>query len=496
VLLTFGEGTSMKLSRRLLGAACLSLLVSGTAGAQQPDTCPHSGEWIPKKEELQQILSEHAQWTEQVKPWMWAQSLDRDPETVLPKWAEESPGRANLCNARLEDVKLNDANLAGAQLNNAKLIGIELNKADLRYAELNGALLSFAHLREADLRSAKLNKARLTGADLNNAVLKRAELKDADLGADSIISVPAAVLSNADMSGARLNKARLFQAELRGANLNSAHLSSANLAESNLDQAELSGADLEDANLESTSLAGAQLDNVNLTNATYAPASAPPDAYLAGIKGLHTVHFPAGQETGLVQLRELLQKAGLRELERQATFAIEHGKTRHGLSRDDAGDVAEGILRTIAFDWTTAYGLYPARALKLLMALLLLLIPVYFWPIRLAPNRSSAGIYQVWPSERIEMDGSKAAVSKSSDVNQLQRGTIAALGYAAYFSLLSAFHIGWRDLNVGTWIARVQPREYALRAVGWVRVVSGIQSLLSVYLLAIWALTYFGRPFQ
>ena len=65
-----------------------------------------------------------------------------------------------------------------------------------------------------------------------------------------------------------------------------------------------------------------------------------------------------------------------------------------------------------------------------------------------------------------------------------------------YFSLLSAFHVGWRDLNVGTWIARMQPREYTLRATGWVRCVSGFQSLLSVYLLALWALTYFGRPFE
>jgi hypothetical protein len=30
----------------------------------------------------------------------------------------------------------------------------------------------------------------------------------------------------------------------------------------------------------------------------------------------------------------------------------------------------------------------------------------------------------------------------------------------------------------------------------WVRTVSGIQSLLSMYLLAMWALTYFGRLFQ
>jgi hypothetical protein len=41
--------------------------------------------------------------------------------------------------------------------------------------------------------------------------------------------------------------------------------------------------------------------------------------------------------------------------------------------------------------------------------------------------------------------------------------------------VVSAFLIGWRDLNVGSWIARMQPREYALRAKGWVRVVSGVQ---------------------
>jgi hypothetical protein len=40
------------------------------------------------------------------------------------------------------------------------------------------------------------------------------------------------------------------------------------------------------------------------------------------------------------------------------------------------------------------------------------------------------------------------------------------------------------------------PREYTLRATGWVRVMSGAQSLLMVYLLALWALSYFGRPFE
>jgi hypothetical protein len=35
-----------------------------------------------------------------------------------------------------------------------------------------------------------------------------------------------------------------------------------------------------------------------------------------------------------------------------------------------------------------------------------------------------------------------------------------------------------------------------MRATGWVRVAAGVQSLLSVYLIALWVLTYFGRPFE
>jgi hypothetical protein len=60
---------------------------------------------------------------------------------------------------------------------------------------------------------------------------------------------------------------------------------------------------------------------------------------------------------------------------------------------------------------------------------------------------------------------------------------------AFYFSLLSAFAIGWRELNVGTWLTRIQRREYTLRGSGWVRTVSGVQAVISVYLVALWVLT-------
>ena len=100
-----------------------------------------------------------------------------------------------------------------------------------------------------------------------------------------------------------------------------------------------------------------------------------------------------------------------------------------------------------------------------------------------------SGIYKVWPKERVVKVG-------SDEPERLHATGLAALLYALYFSILSAFHFGWRDLNVGNWIARIQQREYALRPTGWVRIVSGVQSLISVYLIAMWVLTYFGRPFD
>lgn len=381
---------------RLLGAACLGLLIASPSWGQVPDhTCPHPLMWKPTDGDLGRILSDHRRWVEK---------RDEERKREHERWAAE---KVRSLRSERPTVPSPPTNSETVKLSDSEA----------------------ANLCNADLREIELRNANLAGANLNNANLSKAQLKQ--------------------------------------------------------------------ANLDGVSLSGAQFSNANLAGARYAPVSGAPDPNVAGIKGLATVTFPHGAETGLVQLRDLLQKAGLRNLEREATFAIENGKTGHAIKGDNPGDVAEGYFRLMAFDWTTGYGLYPGRALRVIAVVWLLLILVYFWPIRLIPHRTSvAGIYQVWPSDRVETSGSNAAIGKSVTVNRLQRATVAALGYAAYFSLLSAFHIGWRDLNVGTWIARIQAREYALRATGWVRAVSGVQSLLSVYLLAMWALTYFGRPFQ
>ena len=130
--------------------------------------------------------------------------------------------------------------------------------------------------------------------------------------------------------------------------------------------------------------------------------------------------------------------------------------------------------------------------------------------VALVTAHGRAGIWATWPTDRVYQDeGGKDATRVTTMFffphlqaraagrwwGVLLRGVSVPL-IGLYFSLLSAFSLGWRELNVGTWIARMQPREYVLRATGWVRFVAGFQSLLSVYSLALWILTYFGRPFE
>lgn len=122
--------------------------------------------------------------------------------------------------------------------------------------------------------------------------------------------------------------------------------------------------------------------------------------------------------------------------------------------------------------------------------MLLLIIPFFLIYCLALYRADREGIWMVWDPNSLRRPPNqpwKQLLKSKAGANPL---------YALYFSLLSAFHIGWRDFNVGNWISRMQPREYTLRATGWVRVASGLQSLISVYLLALALLTYFGRPFE
>jgi hypothetical protein len=198
-----------------------------------------------------------------------------------------------------------------------------------------------------------------------------------------------------------------------------------------------------------------------------------------------------------------LRILGLRNLELEATYAIEHGRTWHAIKSGNIFDFAQGVVRFIALELPNAYGTQPGRSLVFVFSLWTLMSIVYYFPLRYPPQElvPSSAIYRIWSVDRIaitwdEIQGEEVEIKGKPKPERLYGNTWFAIRYAAYFSLLSAFHIGWREINVGTWISRIQPREYTLRGTNWIRFCSGIQALFSVFLLATWLASYLGKSIQ
>lgn len=455
--------------KSLVGLGLLILLIGHPVHAQESDACPYPvGRRI---QDLAAALLAHNAWLEReasaYQAWLDGDALWED---------QDFSGRANFCNADLNGANLHDVVLPSANLKGANLDYADLPRANLRYANLEGATLISANLEGADLF-----RTNLEGVILNKSNLRRT-----------------------DLTSANLEGAYLFDANLKGSRMDN----------SNLKGAILIGANLEGASLDQTVLEDARLSGVDLSGALYQPATAPAKGYLSNLIGLQTVRFCPGEHSGLVQLRTALKTAGLRDLEREATYAIESGRTRHALARWNAAEpeetgpcpphdrdrmvAVEGALRLVFLEWTTDYGLSYGRPIWILLGLIGVFTFVYLPALLITPKGPNydSGIYRIWPDGRIKRRGESFEAAGDVIVEPLTPRGVAAFGLAFYFSVISAFHVGWRDLNVGSWIARMQPREYALRAKGWVRFVSGLQSLISVYLVAMWVLTYFGRPFE
>jgi hypothetical protein len=329
-----------------------------------------------------------------------------------------------------------------------------------------------------------------------------------------------AALRGADLQGAflleaHLERAFLFMAHLQGAKLGGANLQGADLRGANLQGANLFGAHLQGADLSEANLLEADLSWAHLQGAVYEPHLEKLPNFLSLThprSHLETLVFH-DSPAALIALREDFKKGGMRTQERQLTYAIEHTRrlqawdpSWHDPKEEDrrpwlqklAGK-SESLFNYVLFELPSAYGMAPGRALWGLLGMIPIFALPYWMAIKRANSRS--GIWMILPEDRLaSRSGKKKAVLLRPPMAKTWRerlvGESRMLRTGFYFSLLSAFHLGWRELNVGTWITRMQPREYTLRATGWVRTVSGIQSLLSVYLLALWVLTYFGRPFE
>lgn len=292
--------------------------------------------------------------------------------------------------------------------------------------------------------------------------------------------------SSVDMRGVDLSGARLQGDDVNGANLSGADLSGADLSRADLSGAFLLDADLGGADLSGADLSGARLSGADVGGVVFEPKNLPDVDDIAYARNLSQMSFSASPQA-LVRLRTAFKDAGYYRQEREMTYAIKHTQAFPGGSWWSSVHRLDRAFQYVFFDLTTQWGMRPGRALLIL----LILIPVFAVPYGIALRLPGPdGIWRRWADDRIRRDlGTK-------EPTRLRVGWLQAPALGLYFSVLSAFNIGWRELTVGNWIQRLQADEYTLQATGWVRTVAGVQSLVSVYLLAIWALTYFGRPFE
>lgn len=396
-----------------------------------------------------------------------AASVGGNEDTKKEAWRGTLSNGASIDESDLKEilnkhVKMLNGRYEGqwTDLRNADLRGADLNGAILSMADLSGAKLNKAKLIGAELIEAKLNGVDLSGADLSEAMLNEAELKGANL-------------RDAKLRGVILVNAYLKDAKLRGAILVNAYLKHADLSGADLSRADLTGADLTGADLTGAILAQAVINGADFNGSVFEPKDTEGLVYL-GAKGFSNIKFK--NIDPVVALRKKVKEAGFRQLERQLTAALrKHRRTTI-------------TFENIFLDYPTDFGADPWRSLRVFGVLLIFFSIPYMISLK---RKGRDGIWIEWVPGRLRKD-----LGEKKPTRLFPRRTLSVIWFGFYFSLLSAFHIGWKDLNVGSWIARLQPREYILKATGWVRVVSGVQSLISIYLLALWALTYFARPFD
>jgi uncharacterized protein YjbI with pentapeptide repeats len=430
----------MKLTIIFLSAFVI-LFFARLSSAQMPDD-KQQWSWkdgtgaLRTSEDLKKILEEHLLWL-------------------------KTDGKAGA-QAQLENADLSHASLTGVNLSKARLSKVNLNEATLAYADLSGAVMFSANLHHANLY--------------------KANLINVDLGQETVAS-ECSDLSYAHLGGANLT----------GANLSSACMYRVNLRDTELKDAEIGFADLFLANFE--------------------PKSLPLIRGMAAVYNLEHITYDQNPDA-LYQLRKQFQDGGFRNQEREITYAI---KTRgtvllcpQGLDDNSSWwnpgqpTCTQGLFNKILFDLTCQYGLNYWRPIKMLIWLWALFSTIYFLIMHRSgrsglyvvslKNQSRSGRTHLRKIQRIRSD--IGGLLYDGRLKALLRRELNLICASMMFSARSAFNIGFREFNFGVWLRSLTTREYDIQALGWVRTIAGIQSLISLYMVALWVLTYFGRPFD
>lgn len=209
------------------------------------------------------------------------------------------------------------------------------------------------------------------------------------------------------------------------------------------------------------------------------------------LKGLRYSINPVG----LAELRAFAKARHMRQAEREVTCAMQRS--------------AEGraSVNWLLFDLPFEYGANLRRPFIIVGIFIFPLCTLlYFWAFH-RPNRKGVIVREYRTSLRGETTVDTRLIRPARTTPGLSgycmyepssgiKRELLLLRSACFFSLLSTFNVGFRDVNLGRWLTLVLPFRAEYEPFGWVRVISGLQSITSVLLIGFGLLMYFGRFFD
>lgn len=446
--------------------------------------------------DLQDIINQHED---------WLISLGKSGKRAILR-------NAKLSGAKLEDVKLSRADLTGADLSDSNLTGANLSNADLSKADLSGVNFDGANLRGANLYETlalmheggeEVNPATFISADFSGANLEKskwiaANFRDADFRSakGAGVTFESSCLMGADLSDMDLSNSSMgpYISPATGDEWSGTVFIKANLFRANLKEAFVVAADFYRASLVETELNGANLFSASLHKAEFEPKSLPLARDISQASGLQTMQYSRNPD-GIFQLIDSFKKSGYRTQEREVTFSLKRSEAmqlRQGCTWQslDFTKCSSFVASTWLFDFASDYGMTPLKPTTIVLAASMVFSVVY---LLLLACRSKSAIFLCIKSSRHDR-------VRIVEVRKLPRFTrssrfVLFVKVALIFSLISTFNLGLKDVDFGKWLRMMAGREYDLRGKGWFRTLSGFQSLLGFYLIALTILIVLGNPF-
>jgi uncharacterized protein YjbI with pentapeptide repeats len=250
-------------------------------------------------------------------------------------------------------------------------------------------------------------------------------------------------------------------------------------------------------------------------------------------KNLHKINVWRSQHT-LSEIKNGLKEAGLREQERDITYAL---KKSERLMKKESGktvDFIESYLLYILFELTSDWGRSPNKPLGIL-GYIWIITALYFSAIIYKNGKVESELNQqgLSPFEiqqyfvnnyHLSINSIWATIPVYDNENMFKNNKIecitpnffyheahkklynlkfppffqfslmiwSTISFGFYYSLYTAFQISWTQFKFGNLISRLQMREYSLHATGIARIISGLNSIISLYLITLWFIILFA----